>query len=284
MARLPNIIPTSRLAADVNCFWMLEQDQNFYNNEEVLPDSYSELVIVTGAPMLLETENGLVELPRAFLNPIQNKPLRFRATGYSQFLAMQLYPWGVKPVLDIEADPSSVHVIGLDSGWQQFAKTLEQIVTHHGYAEAINAFQEYVCNIAYQGRHDLTPIRNAGQLLRRAQGQLRMDDLAAQSYLSASQFERRFKQYTAISPKTYARIVRFEAVSCALLTEPKSRLATLASDYGYSDQAHLIREFKAFATCTPGDFVATASNCFDLEKYEYWRLFQKESLQTLSAS
>lgn len=283
MARQPNIIPVTRLASDVNCFWILEQDQHFYNNEDVLPDSYSELVIVTGAPMLLETERGPVELPRAFLNPIQNKPLRFRATGYSQLLAMQLYPWGVKPVLNINADPSSVHVIGLDSQWQQFALTLAQIVTRRGYGEAIHSFQDYVCTIAYQGKHDLTPIRKAGQSMRRAQGQIRMTDLASQSYLSFSQFERQFKQYTAVSPKTYARLVRFEAVSAALILEPTSRLAALASDYGFSDQAHLIREFRSFATCTPGDFAANASNCFDLQKYEHWGLFQKQSLQALPA-
>ncbi len=33
------------LAADVNCFWALEQDQESYNREVYLPDAYIEVVI-----------------------------------------------------------------------------------------------------------------------------------------------------------------------------------------------------------------------------------------------
>jgi AraC-like DNA-binding protein len=277
----PKIAPVPMLAADVNCFWALEQDRKTFNSEEFLPDSYIEVMIATGAPLLLETTSGLVELPRAFMNPIQNKPLRFRTTGFCQMISMKLYPWAVQPILNINADPSTMHIIGLDADWQRFADDLTVIVAYRGYAEAIDCFQDYVCKIAYRGKHDVTPIRTAGHLMRSSQGQIRMTDLAAQSYLSSSQFERRFKQYTAVSPKTYARIIRFEAVRNALITGPSSRLADLANDYGYSDQAHLIREFKAFASCTPGAFAALATNYFDVQTSDNWRQFQKQSLQAI---
>jgi AraC-like DNA-binding protein len=274
-------VPVPMLAADVNCFWALEQDQESYNRQEFVPDSYIEVVINVGAPLMLETESGLLELPRAFVNPIQSKPLRFRAAGFCQMISMKLYPWAVKPILNIDADPSTVHVIGLDAKWQRFADDLTQIVAHRGYAEAIGCYQEHVCGIAYRHKHDVMPIRTAGHLLRRSHGQIRMTDLAAQSYLSASQFERRFKHYTAVSPKTYARIVRFESVHAALIMNPSSRLADLANDCGYSDQAHLIREFKSFAYCTPGDFAASASTCYELPQKEVWYHFLKQPLQAV---
>jgi len=119
-------------------------------------------------------------------------------------------------------------------------------------------------------------IRTAGYLLHHSHGQIRMADLAAQSYLSSSQFERQFKHYMAISPKAYARIVRFGSVQAALLVNPSIRLADLADVYGYSDQAHLIREFKSFAHCTPRDFAATAPAFFELRQHEVWCDFMKE--------
>jgi len=103
------------LAADVNCFWALEQDQESYNREVYLPDACIEVMINVGAPLMLESEYGMLELPRAFVNPLQNKPLRIRAAGFCQMISMQLYPWAVKPILNIDADPSTVHVIGLDA-------------------------------------------------------------------------------------------------------------------------------------------------------------------------
>src|SRR5215471_8810226 len=174
MLHQPKIVPVPMLAADVNCFWALEQDQESYNREEFVPDSYTEVVINVGAPLLLEMENGLLELPRAFVNPIQNKPLRFRAAGFCQMISMKLYPWAVKPILNIDSDPSSVHVIGLDAEWQRFADDLTRIVARRGYTEAIYRYLEYVCDIAYRHKHDVMPIRNAGHLLYRSHGQIRM--------------------------------------------------------------------------------------------------------------
>jgi AraC-like DNA-binding protein len=275
MLHQPIFAPVPILAADVSCFWALEQDQESYNREVYLPDAFIEVIINVGAPLLLESEHGLLELPRAFVNPLQNKPLRIRTAGFCQMISMQLYPWAVKPILNIEADPSTVHVIGLDADWQRFADDLTQIAAHRGYEEAIDCYQEFVCKRAYRHKHDLTPIRTAGQLLHSSQGQIRMADLAAQSYLSSSQFERQFKHYTAVSPKAYARIVRFGNLQSALLVNPFIPLADLADVYGYSDQAHLIREFKSFAHCTPRDFAATAPAYFELRQHEDWCDFMK---------
>ena len=138
MLHQPTYAPVPMLAADVNCFWALEQDQESYNREVYLPDAYIEVMINVGAPLMLESEYGMLELPRAFVNPLQNKPLRIRAAGFCQMISMQLYPWAVKPILNIDADPSPVHVIGLDADWQRFADDLTQIVAHRGYGDAID--------------------------------------------------------------------------------------------------------------------------------------------------
>lgn len=276
MLHQPIFAPVPLLAADVNCFWALEQDQESYNREVYLPDAYIEVIINVGAPLLLESEYGMLELPRAFVNPLQHKPLRIRAAGFCQMISMQLYPWAVKPILNIDADPSTVHVIGLDADWQRFADDLRQIVAHRGYEEAVDCYQEFVCRTAYRHKHDLMLIRTAGHLVQRSHGQIRMANLAAQSYLSSSQFERQFKHYTAVSPKAYARIVRFGSLQAALLVNPSIRLADLATVYGYSDQAHLIREFKSFADCTPRDFASTATRFLELRQHEDWCDFMKE--------
>jgi AraC-like DNA-binding protein len=167
-------------------------------------------------------------------------------------------------------------VIGLDEVWQRFGDDLTQIVAHRGYAEAIDCYQEFVCKTAYRQKHDLMLMRTAGQLLHRSHGQIRMADLAAQSNLSSSQFERQFKHYTAVSPKAYARIVRFGSLQAALLVNPSIGLADLADVYGYSDTAHLIREFKAFAHRTPRDFTAASPAYFELRQHEDWCDFMKQ--------
>jgi methylphosphotriester-DNA--protein-cysteine methyltransferase len=54
-----------------------------------------------------------------------------------------------------------------------------------------------------------------------------------------------------VTPKTYARIARFEGAFAALQGLRAVRWAEFALDRGYSDQAHLVREFKELAGATP---------------------------------
>jgi hypothetical protein len=48
MLHQPTYAPVPMLAADVNCFWALEQDQESYNREVYLPDAYIEVIINVG--------------------------------------------------------------------------------------------------------------------------------------------------------------------------------------------------------------------------------------------
>ena len=56
-------------------------------------------------------------------------------------------------------------------------------------------------------------------------------------------------------PKAYARLLRFQRATEALVAGGEPRLAEVAADCGYADQSHLNREFRALAGTTPFSFV-----------------------------
>jgi AraC-like DNA-binding protein len=66
----------------------------------------------------------------------------------------------------------------------------------------------------------------------------------------------RFREHTGLPPKTFARILRFQRAA-RLLTDPGGpSLCEIALDCGYYDQAHLNRDFRAFAGRTPTELMA----------------------------
>jgi AraC-like DNA-binding protein len=69
----------------------------------------------------------------------------------------------------------------------------------------------------------------------------------------------RFRRQLGVSPKSYARLLRFERAS-RLLAEPACgrTVADVATEAGYYDQSHLTRDFVALAGMTPGTFLANA--------------------------
>lgn len=79
----------------------------------------------------------------------------------------------------------------------------------------------------------------------------RVEDLVRDSRYSHRGFISIFRQATGLSPKRYARLMRFQKLLAALRACPEDRLAELALLTGYSDQAHMTREFRDFAGLTP---------------------------------
>jgi AraC-like DNA-binding protein len=61
-----------------------------------------------------------------------------------------------------------------------------------------------------------------------------------------------FREAVGLGPKLFCRVRRFQRVLEALRTHPATGWAELALAAGYSDQAHLVREFRAFSGLTPG--------------------------------
>jgi AraC-like DNA-binding protein len=70
--------------------------------------------------------------------------------------------------------------------------------------------------------------------------------------VSQRQIERIFKQWLDMTPKHYQRILRVKKVIDFLKTHEAVGLADVAQQFGFSDQAHMTREFRAIACVTPG--------------------------------
>jgi AraC-like DNA-binding protein len=68
---------------------------------------------------------------------------------------------------------------------------------------------------------------------------------------SARYLADRFRAEVGLRPKEAARVARFHRARRQLTAA--TRLADLAAAHGFSDQSHLVREFHAFAGCTPSD-------------------------------
>jgi AraC-like DNA-binding protein len=112
--------------------------------------------------------------------------------------------------------------------------------------------------------HSVLPERDplaeqAGALVSRITadpGLRRVDQLAAESGMTARSLQRLFADYVGVSPKWVMRRARLhEAAERADSGEPVD-WAALASDLGYADQAHLTRDFTVTIGVPPTRYAA----------------------------
>jgi len=99
-------------------------------------------------------------------------------------------------------------------------------------------------------------IEHAWARLDTSRGAVSVAAIAAETGWSRRHLSDRFGAEVGLPPKTVARILRFERVTDALRVQRGAALAEIAYACGYADQAHLNRDFRAFAGTTPTDFVA----------------------------
>lgn len=99
------------------------------------------------------------------------------------------------------------------------------------------------------------PLDHVARLIRRAKGAPPVAKMAARLDLSPRQLQRRFIDQVGLTPKLYARTVRFDAVLDARERNPHLTWTTLAHRFGYFDQAHLLRDAHAFTGMPPSALV-----------------------------
>jgi methylphosphotriester-DNA--protein-cysteine methyltransferase len=101
------------------------------------------------------------------------------------------------------------------------------------------------------------PIINAAvRLIQQQRGNISVDDLSRELGVNYKYLERQFLRIIGLTPKSYSRIARFQNVMQALRYAAFHAWPSLALDCGYYDQAHFIKEFKAFTGATPSEFIA----------------------------
>jgi AraC-like DNA-binding protein len=93
--------------------------------------------------------------------------------------------------------------------------------------------------------------------LSRTAGQMRIRTLVDEIGWSERHFARQFDRQIGMTPKAFARVLRFGRAVRHLTRGGEARLADIALDCGYFDQAHFTRDFRAFAGVTPSDLLAS---------------------------
>lgn len=146
----------------------------------------------------------------------------------------------------------------MDSDWKHFFFELEKAKNLEQKTEWFHTYFDGYINVS--GVNDLT-----GYMLSEindSQGKVRIHALADTLHYSERHISRIFLDSMGFTPKTFARIVRFQNVIDSIIQQPIHSLCDYMTELGYSDQAHFQREFKQYTGITPKHFLSYAQdNC-----------------------
>lgn len=114
----------------------------------------------------------------------------------------------------------------------------------------VEMIEEYLMG-AVKRASALTAVMASARHILREQGAVRVTKLADQTSLSLRQYERRFLEEIGMPPKLFARIARYQIAMDAKLTTPSRSWLSIAQDFGYHDQMHMIKDFQQLSGDSP---------------------------------
>ncbi|MET3494529.1 helix-turn-helix domain-containing protein [Variovorax boronicumulans] len=167
----------------------------------------------------------------------------------------QLEPGAARALLGAPEDALAGRHTALDALWgaQQTDAALDRVHAAGELEQQLSVFealliQRIVASLC-AGLHGLHPAI-ASTLGTLARENPSIAGLVMQSGYSHRRFIALFRGAIGLSPKEYARVMRFDR-ALALAADPARSWVDIALTAGYSDQAHLSREFAALAGMSP---------------------------------
>ena len=125
------------------------------------------------------------------------------------------------------------------------ARLRERLGATKGWERRFDIVEDFVIRRA---NHLPSPeLEFAYRELARSGGGIRIASLAEQIGWSRKHLVDRFRSEFGLAPKPLARMMRFHRACGLARTGKSSGWADIAVDSGFSDQAHLVREFKALS-------------------------------------
>jgi AraC-like DNA-binding protein len=169
----------------------------------------------------------------------------------------QLQPGAARALLGAPEDALASQHTPLDALWgaRQTDAALEQVHAAGGLERQLAVFEALLAQRvldALGGTHGPRGLHPAiaATLGPLAQENPSIAGLVTRSGYSHRRFIALFRGAIGLSPKEYARVMRFDR-ALTLAADPTQSWAEIALTAGYSDQAHLSREFSALAGMSP---------------------------------
>lgn len=242
--------PAPVLSRYVHCYYSLRGPVGGAP-QTIFPDGRMDVVIQLGDPFARIHDNGRIELqPAALLVGQMRGYVKIVPLGRVHSFGIRFRPGGTEALLRVPAGHTSDQIFPLDDVCPGFVNALRERLTET--PDPIAAVEDLLMTRLWNVREHPVVDCALHEIVQSA-GTKHVRDVAVNAGVSPRHLERVFNQHVGMGPKAFARIVRFQRV----LRSPAGNWAGLAAACGYTDQAHLIKEFRQFTGQTPAEWRAS---------------------------
>ncbi len=259
------IAPDPRLREQVLCYWMVEDAADrpatrFAHGEDLLlPDGYSEIVFNRGATSFERWQLGerasSEHMRGSYVIGGRSHSVGTHTAAPLRLAGVKLDPRFLREIIGVPLHEFRDSTLTLRDLGHAGLEELEQRIAQASCASAIATLLDgFLLGALRRARRQASAADALLRRIHRDRGSTPIMRWARNASVDARSLERTFCAATGMTPKQYARVIRFKRAYRCLL-EPVHRPLATALD-GFYDQSHFNREFRFFTGVAPGTRLA----------------------------
>jgi AraC-like DNA-binding protein len=247
-------LPGPGLEGIVMAYWRVAGDASKVPAPVILPDGHVELVCNLGDGVELEGPAFTGDQPdRVVVGPL-SRAVRMKYGASVHTFGIRFHPARGAGFFGQTAPALADRLLPLAQVCRPLDRVLSQLLAENGNLES-EAGRSVLDGVLLQQLPLALPADHAVvtlvDRLSRPEAAPPVSELARELGLSSRQLQRRFLAAVGVPPKRFARVLRFARVWQLATMSPPETWAELAAAHGYADQAHMVREFRAFGAEPP---------------------------------
>lgn len=252
------ISPPKHLVPYIRHYIFLENSEEDMRNLRLFTDGSSGLIL--SGDMNLYSKVSEDQMPISFFYGTLNGYKDFSSTGRFSLIAVVFQPYFLNILLKTSAKEMSNQIISVEDVLKNKMEVFEEKLFNKtnplSIIEDLNIFFTHFLSERTSMDHHL--ISATQQYILNNKGAISSKDLQHFTGYSERHLERKFEYHMGMRPKKYANIIRLHYfLSLVNKGIDDKNLTTLSYEAGYSDQSHLIREFKNNIGLTPKQYQKT---------------------------
>jgi AraC-like DNA-binding protein len=243
--------PSEPLSRYVKLYWTLEEcGPTTAIRERVFPDGCMELIFHYGDLFRRHTDTNSIIQPRSFVHGQLIRYMDIESTGRIGIFGVRFFPHGLRAFSNIDANELTGNAIGIEDLWGPDGLVLQQqILAAPLTVSRIKIIEAFLLGVLRQ--HLESAVGYCVSAIVNSSGLKSIQVLSQEVNLSRRHLERSFNGAVGMSPKMFARIVRFQHALNRVEKDHESSLTGIAYSSGFYDQSHFIKDFKEFSGLNP---------------------------------
>ena len=231
-----------------------------YTADHLLPMAGAVLVVLLRDPFSTRLAGGRPDVHRhGWLTGPRQTAVVNRPLGRTRAVGAVFRTAGAAAVLGVPADATTGTAIAIDDLLGADAGRLrDDLDAAPAWHDELDRFEVFLRSRLDPELGRLRRVERAVTMLA-TPARPSITGLAADLGITVQHLGREFRHWVGLSPRWIVRLARLQGLLDAIDTRDDVPWGALAFQFGYADQAHLSREFRALTALTPTGYVRRRS-------------------------